>query len=101
VDGDPGESIGYVRTLAVGLVAALDEADAVLGEVTQRVDNGVHSVHGWDAAASEISRPLLRFDETTCCSCAGFARASGSVVSPLLLGRETGRTGVSFPADIG
>jgi hypothetical protein len=76
VDGDLG-SIGYVRTLAVGLVAALDEADAVLGELTERVDNGVHGVHGFGRRAR--SRGLVAAD-----CCAGFARASGSVVTRLL-----------------
>jgi hypothetical protein len=28
-------------------VAALDEADAVLGELTERIDDGVYGVHGW------------------------------------------------------
>jgi hypothetical protein len=33
-------------TLAVGLVAALDEADAVLCELAEGVDHGVDGVHG-------------------------------------------------------
>ena len=35
-----------VLTLAVGLVAALDEADAVLGELAEGVHHGVDGVHG-------------------------------------------------------
>ena len=34
------------RTLAVGLVAALDEADAVLGEVAEGIHHGVDRIHG-------------------------------------------------------
>jgi len=34
------------RTLAVGLVAALDEADAVLGEVAEGIHHGVDGIHG-------------------------------------------------------
>lgn len=56
------------RTLAVGLVAALDEAHAVLGEIPERVDHGVHGVHRWFfwlrcAAAVEGERSRRRDGE--------------------------------------
>jgi len=41
-------------------VAALDEADAVLGELPERVDHRVHGVHG---GAEKISRPLRLLGE--------------------------------------
>ena len=50
---------GLAVTLAVGLVAALDEADAVLGELPERVDhrvNGVHSGGAGRGRGREISR---------------------------------------------
>jgi hypothetical protein len=48
-------------TLAVGLVAALDEADAVLGEVAEGIHHAVDRVHG-DGARSrdECGRKLMR-----------------------------------------
>jgi hypothetical protein len=70
VDGDLW--VGRLRTLAVGLVAALDKADAVLGEVTERVDHRVHGVHGErDLEASFLFALLTRR-----LGAAGFARAS-------------------------
>jgi hypothetical protein len=43
--GGRGGIWGLAVTLAVGLVAALDEADAILGELAERVDHRVNSVH--------------------------------------------------------
>jgi hypothetical protein len=67
---------GLAVTLAVRLVAALDEADAVLGELPERVDYRVNCVHG--GAGRERSRGVL----FACLDwrrrrrrCGGFARA--------------------------
>jgi len=46
-----------VLTLAVGLVAALDEADAVFGELAEGVHHGVDGVHGCCRREGEISEP--------------------------------------------
>lgn len=43
-DGRPRRHLGEL--LAVGLVAAFDEADAVLGELAEGVHDGVDGVHG-------------------------------------------------------
>ena len=49
-----------VLTLAVRLVAALDEADAVLGKLAGKgVDHGVDGVHGCCRREGEISEPMM------------------------------------------
>ena len=52
-DRRPRRHLGEL--LAVGLVAALDEADAVLGELAEGVHHGVDGVHGCCRREGEIS----------------------------------------------
>jgi hypothetical protein len=89
VDGDLW--VGRLRTLAVGLVAALDKADAVLGEVTERVDHRVHGVHG----ERDLEASPLRFDDGTSgrLGASGFARASRPTLSVLMMDRPAFCTG--------